>query len=484
VVTSAQVVGPRKDLLALFAVVAAAHLATLLVGVGSFWHADELIQYIEQPYRVLHGLPLSAWEFQTGTRNWLFPGAILVLLGAAKTIGITDPLVILVLLRLTTKLLFLAAWFRLATVAVGTNEGKDWRQLLPVAMVGLFPLMLFASNHTLSEVWSLIPLIWGIAEWQAALAGKPGRARYAGILFGISILVRLQVVVLLPSLLLMGWWQNRKRTGSQSLASVAVYATITLLCGGLLDAVTYGSFGHSLVANLTAHFGNDGSLFTVMGTTPWHSLMGETIEHGALAVVAIGPLFLVGFWRCFRSPLAWSAILFIAVHSAIPHKELRFLLPALPVVLLVAGDGLLWIVRVVASRFGPLGFFAPILLVATLLTPMALQLAAMDEVDAGATRALAAVSRLSGKPVVVAFSPGRNIWPAQSRFVVGSGTRTVSAGGVAGLVSKCGVKTLGSPLLLFGRQAEIMPLIEPLRRAGCAPHSIGTVETWVLLQLR
>ncbi len=474
--------GGRKDLLALFALVAAAHLATLLVGVGSFWHADELIQYIEQPYRVLHGLPLSAWEFQTGTRNWLLPGTIMALLWPAKAIGITDPIPLLVLLRLATKLLFLAAWFRLATVAVATVKEQSWQQLLPVALVGLFPILLFATNHTLSEVWSLIPLIWGVAEWQAALSGNSVRARYAGVAFGVSVLVRLQVVVLLPPLVLLGWWHQRRGTGSQSMANVAIYGMVTLLCGGLLDAITYGSFGHSLVANITAHFGDGGSLFATMGTTPWHFLLGETIENGALCVVAIGSLFLVGVWRTPHSPLAWSALVFVAVHSAIPHKELRFLLPALPLVLLVAGEGLVWLASFVSGRIGRLGLVAPVLLVA-LLIPHGLQLAAMDDADAAATRTLCQVSDIAGRPVVMTLTPGLNVWPAQSRFIVGARTRTITATDVSSLKPICESSKADVPLFLFGPEPEVAPLVEPAQAAGCNPRPMEAAEPWMLLRL-
>ncbi len=44
----------NRPLVVLLVLVGLAHLATLFWGVGSFWFADELIQYIEQPYRVLN----------------------------------------------------------------------------------------------------------------------------------------------------------------------------------------------------------------------------------------------------------------------------------------------------------------------------------------------------------------------------------------------------------------------------------------------
>jgi len=475
--------GYPKEFLALFAVVCAAHLATLLIGIGSFWHADELIQYIEQPYRVLHGLPLSAWEYQTGTRNWLFPGTVLGLLAGLEMIGIGNPLVVLVLLRLVTKMLFGAAWVRLATVAYANDESREWQQFLPVALVGLFPVMLFASNHTLSEVWSLIPLLWGVAEWQAALSGKPQRARYAGMFFGIAILVRLQVAALVAPLVLLSWWQNRKGAGSRSIANAAVYGTITLLAGALLDAITYGSFGHSLIANLTAHFGDGGSLFAVMGRQPWHFLVSETIRLAPLAVVAMGPLFLVGFWRAPRSPFAWSVILFVAIHSAIPHKELRFLLPALPFALLVAGEGLIWLLEVLTPKVGRWGQVPLLLLVAALLIPHGVRLAAVDEADAQVTQKLSQVSELPGKPIVVTDTPGRTIWPAESRFVVGVETRTMPLSPALVLAAIC-QSSPSHPLLLFGADSQIALQISPWRAAGCDPRLLESTGPWMLLRLR
>lgn len=473
-----------NPLLALCALVCAAHLATLLVGIGAFWHADELMQYIEQPYLVLHGLPLSAWEFQSGTRNWLFPGAILGLLGAADFIGITNPLVLLVLLRVVTKVIFLVAWYRVALVTRENCTGAGPTAFLPLALVGAFPVLLFASNHTLSEVWSLSLLFWGAGEWLGALTGKPSNSRYAGALLGLAVLVRLQTAVILPPLLLLGWWLRRHRGATRILLNTAAHGLLVLAAGGMLDAVTYGTFAHSLTANLAAHFGDDGRLFALMGTSPWHYFVTEPFIQAPVAAATTWLLFLAGVWRAPRSPVAWSVLFFVAVHSAIPHKELRFMLPALPFALLVAGEGLVWLVSVVGHRWGRFGAQATVALCVVLMAPVGMRLAGMDEADSAATQLLSEIAEFPGKPVLVTLTPGRNVWPAQSRFVVGFQTRTVTAATMDNLAPHCQPVESDAPLFLFGPEVEVSARLVSLQAAGCDPQPVAAGGGWRIVRLR
>jgi phosphatidylinositol glycan class B len=105
---------------------------------------------------------------------------------------------------------------------------------------------------------------------------------------------------------------------------------------GLVDAVTWGSFFHSpityvrtnLVEGRSASWGTSGigyypvTLVRSMGPAGFLML--------ALAAVAIR-----------RSLALWLlAVGFLAAHSLIPHKELRFLLPALALFCALAGIGL------------------------------------------------------------------------------------------------------------------------------------------------
>lgn len=472
----------NRPLVVLLVLVGLAHLATLFWGVGSFWFADELIQYIEQPYRVLNGLPPSAWEFQAGTRNWTMPGLVLGLLWLADLVGIENPLVILVLLRLVTKVAFLGALARLA--ASSCTPASRWTELLPAGLVGLCPILLLATNHTLSEVWSLIPLVWGWAEWQVALQGQPRRAAYAGVAVGLAVLVRLQTVVLLPLLILLSWWPQRQSAGPRPLWQGGVALALTLLAGAWLDGVTYGSFGHSLVANLSAHLGDGGRLLAVMGTSPWHFYVTRTLSLAPGATVVLSGLWVVGALRNRRSPLVWSVLLYVVVHSTIPHKELRFLLPALPLALLTAGEGVLWLGGILAQRERRWRPVAAALLVAGTMVPMTVALGTHDQTDAATTRLLVHARRTGGPVVLATVTPGRTMWPAQSRFIVGLETRATQRLTDEQVAGFCVAEVTRGALLLFGPEAEIAGVLETARANGCTPTPLATSPPWQLLRLR
>jgi hypothetical protein len=101
---------------------------------------------------------------------------------------------------------------------------------------------------------------------------------------------------------------------------------------GLTDWLGYGRPFSSALAYLA--FNRDPANIAQFPRGPWHQYLGTL---AGLLVPPTSLLFLWGFLRSARSaPRAfWPALAFLVLHSAYPGKQERFLLPVLPLVLVL-----------------------------------------------------------------------------------------------------------------------------------------------------
>jgi hypothetical protein len=105
---------------------------------------------------------------------------------------------------------------------------------------------------------------------------------------------------------------------------------------GLLDRLTWGAWFQSAVRHV--RFNVEGPGLAAFGTAPWHYYFVHVVTSmgplGAalLALAALGARGAPG--------LAAIAGGFLLLHSAVPHKELRYAIPALPLLFALLGVGL------------------------------------------------------------------------------------------------------------------------------------------------
>jgi GPI mannosyltransferase 3 len=315
---------------------------------GMIW-ADEIFQTMEQGHRLAFGYGLVPWEFKVGARSWLLPGVIggvmklLALFGVASGVGLAT----------CVKLLFAA--LAAATFYPMLRMAEAWGGVLALALLGaaasLFPAGLIYSGRAMAEVASAPFLAWGLWllwPWGMGRAGKAaaysvvpvlGDRRngmrelvLAGILFGLATVLRYQSGILLPVVLVI----VAARRSVRAAAWVGVGIVAVLLLGGLLDWATWGRPFHSLLVYVRFNLLEGGA--NQWGIAKRGFYLRALLLSNGPAVLILGLGFFAGLRRTW--PVALPALLFLAVHSAIPHKELRFLYPVLPIFLLCAAVGL------------------------------------------------------------------------------------------------------------------------------------------------
>lgn len=308
---------------------AALRLWLVLTDDGFYW-PDEVYQSVEPAHRLVFGYGLLAWEFVDGARNWAFPGLVALPLKLISLVGVSDPRVYLLVLKLLFAGISLAAPIGAYFLARGYGA-RPIAAAAGAAVVALAAPMIYFAPRGLSEGPSAGIVVSGFAFALWPAAGQSRRAVGASLV-GLSVLLRLQNALFAVGLVGIFAGRREWRKATEAAAVLAIWA---VLLGGL-DKLTWGGWFAS-VLNYVA-FNLDPVKTAIFEKPPadYYILVAFT----AMALPVIAFLLLAPFGALRAPGITLIALAFIAVHSAIAHKELRFILPAIPLVGSVAAVGL------------------------------------------------------------------------------------------------------------------------------------------------
>ena len=193
------------------ALVVAAGLAlrTLAFAPYDISHADELMQYLEQGKRLATGHGIVPWEYRYGARNELLPQllALPYWLGAKFAPGTLAGMLAARWTFLALTLLALPAARRLGALTSRTHA------LAALLVAAVWYENVLFSTPLLSEVLATALIAMAAA---LLLSAAPSRAalRWAGLLLGLGVIVRLQyapfVAVLALARLRTDWRAGRE----------------------------------------------------------------------------------------------------------------------------------------------------------------------------------------------------------------------------------------------------------------------------------
>ena len=123
-------------------------------------------------------------------------------------------------------------------------------------------------------------------------------------------------------------------------------ASLPLLLLGVTDALAWGRPFGSILANLQANVVEGRSL--LYGTSPAHWYGLQFLERWGAAAGVIAAL---SVWGARRDPLpVLIALVVVLTHSAIAHKEYRFIYPAIPLAMFSAAVGSAELCQWLAAR--------------------------------------------------------------------------------------------------------------------------------------
>ncbi|MEI6409775.1 MAG: hypothetical protein WCR52_10360 [Bacteroidota bacterium] len=304
---------------------------------AGYFHPDEHFQLLEFASWKSGATPAGdlSWEFEAHIRPALQPVIALSLIQGMKCIGLIDPFFQAFILRLLSGLLALFVFYKFSKLLVADFT-------VPNTAFGLFAACLFLwfmpflSVRFSSENWSawtFLAALYLISKNRE----QAGIFLLAGLLLGLSFFFRFQIAFAFIGL--GAWlWVIHKLRGIKWLWLFAGGLT-GLAIGFLADRWFYGAwvctpwayFDQNILQHKAAAF----------GVAPWWFYFTESMLKGIppLSLVLVGAVILGGY-KQRRHVFTWVFVAFLLAHSAVGHKELRFLFPMLFPVLFLAASGL------------------------------------------------------------------------------------------------------------------------------------------------
>ncbi|MDZ7898406.1 MAG: glycosyltransferase family 39 protein [Arcicella sp.] len=239
------------------------------------------------------------------------------------------------------------ALFSMITIYVGyrlterlSNRPNDAKIVgLLLAIFWVFP---FVSVRNLREVACIPPMMLGCyyACKIPPLKGAGGCTKQillAAWWFVISFLFRYHIIFI-PFIIGL-WWLFDKRNWQKAILFGIALCTFYVLTQGLFDYFTWQNPFASL--KTYTDFNTNSDNIAIYPNGPWHRYFG-TLAGLFLGFPAL--LFLAGYFKTAtqtgnRKMLFWGLLLFFAFHSYYPNKQERFMLPLLPLFIVLGTVG-------------------------------------------------------------------------------------------------------------------------------------------------
>lgn len=290
-------------------------------------HPDEIIQYLEQAHRLVFGYGVVPWEYRYGMRQWLVPLLLSEPMRLGNAIAPGSDLYLL-LPRMTVALLscaiMVAAW-RLG------NRISRLHGLVALFVASIWFELVYFAAHTLTEPLAAATFLSAAA---VLLRRQPlsARALFAGgTLLGLTAILRFHYLPAIAVLALaVGQWEMRDRwrpLAGGGLAAMACAGLIDLAMGAAPFSWIVENFRMNIIDNRAAEFGVSGPF----------AYVENIFSQWWLAAI---PLVLLAAGGARRYPaLFWAAMINLAVHMLIGHKEYRFIFLTVSIFIILAALG-------------------------------------------------------------------------------------------------------------------------------------------------
>lgn len=288
-----------------------------------YLHEDQVFQYLEPAHRLVYGYGFIPWEYRFGLRNWLLPGFLAVVLSGFREIGIDQPRLYIPLLQVLGAVLSMTSVY--SSYVIGKNLSSKNAGLLAAVFVGFWSELTVFSTALVPELLAMYCGLSALALWSGP--GERGHGIAIGILVGLCAVLRLQFAPVSLVILLLLWHSRGWRIAGAAGAS----AIMVGIAAGVLDyffwGIPFASFYNNVLFNFVYKIANtfgERTIIYYFAALAVHSLL----------LFALAGLYGLWKWRRFFSLLLVIGAVLIP-HSLIGHKEYRFVVMAIPLLLIL-----------------------------------------------------------------------------------------------------------------------------------------------------
>jgi hypothetical protein len=290
-------------------------------------HPDALFQYLEQAHRVVYGYGFIPWEYRFGTRNWLLPGGLAMLLKILRALGLDCPSAYIPLIKSFVAIISVSVVY--ANYTIGRHLFSEQTGQFAAIFAAVWYELISSSTFPTPDVLGMCAVLGAFALATLPQTGR--RVIAIGILLGLAVALRVQyappaAVVAIVVVIRWGWWPALTLSG---------YGAAVLVGAGLSDAWTWGTPFISYYNNLL--FNSVYGISNVFGRHPLYFYIAYlAVMSSGLHLVALASGIVS--WR--RS---WPILLVVASvlvpHMLVAHKEYRFVHLIIPLLLLLLARG-------------------------------------------------------------------------------------------------------------------------------------------------
>ncbi|MHA1212327.1 MAG: phospholipid carrier-dependent glycosyltransferase [Candidatus Heimdallarchaeota archaeon] len=313
-------------------------------------HPDEHYQSIEVVYYKIFGTGWIPWEFEEGVRSWVYPGIVYVIFKIMIFFGATNIETILIGVRLFSALcsmITVITAYYFGKLLFSRNVG-----IVATVFVSFWHDFIFWSTRTMTDSIAVNFVFLGayfivryiVTSKRNNMISNDDRPKkrsegilpgiLSGFCFGLAFMFKFPTVILAFPLLI--WLMVKKYWKASSFLIIGL--GFMVIIQGIIDVFTWGTFLHS-----------------AWGYLDYNILSGQSAGHGVSPFLSYLPLMFDAYGEFFLLFLLFIAlgvnnkkinlmvfflaIFLIGVFSFIGHKEYRFILPAMPFLVLFAAKG-------------------------------------------------------------------------------------------------------------------------------------------------
>jgi hypothetical protein len=339
----------RHVLIALGAIL----IAALLVRLAA-WHSfpnqiwpDEIFQSLEQAHRVVYGYGIVPWEFRDGARSWVLPGMLVGVMGLMSfiTSSVTAYLAACATVLSAISLAPIWATFRTALSEFGLRGA-----IVAGAVLACWFELVYFAPKALNEVVAGNGFVVGVLLADACVRRPRAELHarsvvVATMLLALASVLRIQLSIAAVVCFCYLVWPLAWRLRWPAIAAGAA----VVLFAGLVDWLTWDYPFQSFVENIRVNIVEERSkIYGVAPSYAYFRVFGDI--WGVWSALVMG-LAIAGTRS--RPLLGACALIVIATHLPIAHKEYRFAYPAMALVLALAAIGAAQLVRWVEQRKSP-----------------------------------------------------------------------------------------------------------------------------------
>lgn len=331
-------------------------IITAIFSVGYHNH-DEHFQVLEFANYKMGFSPAGdlPWELEAKIRPALQPFIVWCLGSTLKAANVYNPFALALILRLSMALFYWWAIVRLIKLLLPDFTHQRGKLLFVICSLLLW-FVPYTSVRFSAEAFS--GMLFCFAAGTILQANEPGTRRQlqlllAGLLLGFAWFARIQLAFALIGMaiwiLFISKWPFRYWVLPvlSFIVAVGVCISIDYWFYGEWLFTPYNYYDVNIVQNIAAHF----------GVSPWWYYFELFIMNGVPPIsVVLLILFFRGVWRQPKHLFTICCLIFFAGHSAVGHKEMRFLfLMVIPFIYVVSMGLDSWL-HLPKSKFYTIGF--------------------------------------------------------------------------------------------------------------------------------